>query len=194
MRFYKALTLLVLLSPLSNVGSAAAAEDYVAAASAYVKANVMPAAQEPQVVEAIQAQNTAHVSLLQSDIDALDQKWRAELESADKPTIDAVVNSPLSKHLAELREKSGGVITELFIMDNKGLNVAQSDPTSDFWQGDEAKWQKSFQVGPDAVFVDDVEKDESTQQLQTQVSFTIIDPASGQAIGAMTVGINVDGL
>jgi len=47
-------------------------------------------------------------------------------------------------------------------------------------------------VGADAVFVDDVEMDESTQQLQSQVSFPIVDPASHQVIGAITFGVNLD--
>jgi hypothetical protein len=79
-------------------------------------------------------------------------------------------------------------------MDDKGLNVGQSDVTSDYWQGDEPKWQKTFKVGPDTVFVDKVEKDESSEQLQIQVSVSIKDPETGKVIGAVTLGINVDQL
>ena len=79
-------------------------------------------------------------------------------------------------------------------MDDRGLNAGQSDVTSDYWQGDEAKWQKTFKAGADAVFVDVVEKDESTQQLQVQVSVSIKDPETGKVIGAVTLGINVDQL
>ena len=187
-------TLALLLCSTMGVSPALAEDDYVAAARAYVEQHVVPVLSEAVVVDAINAQNAKFAGLKQADIDALDQKWRAEVEAADKPMIDEALASPLSKFLVEQREKSGGVITELFVTDDKGLNVGQSDPTSDYWQGDEAKWQKSFQVGPGAIFVDDVEKDESTQQLQTQVSATIVDPKTGAAIGAVTVGINVDGL
>ena len=187
-------TLGLLLCSTMGVSPALAEDDYVAAARAYVEQHVVPVLSEAVVVDAINAQNAKFAGLKQADIDALDQKWRAEVEAADKPMIDEALASPLSKFLVEQREKSGGVITELFVTDGKGLNVGQSDPTSDYWQGDEAKWQKSFQVGPGAIFVDDVEKDESTQQLQTQVSATIVDPKTGAAIGAVTVGINVDGL
>ncbi|WP_244617229.1 hypothetical protein [Pleomorphomonas diazotrophica] len=173
---------------------ALAQDEYVAAARAYVEQNVVPFLSEAVVVDAINAQNAKFAGLQQADIDALDQKWRAEVEAADKPMIDETLSSPLSKFLIERREASEGVITELFVTDGKGLNVGQSDPTSDYWQGDEAKWQKSFQAGPGAIFVDEVEKDESTQQLQTQVSATIVDPKTGAAIGAVTVGLNVDGL
>ena len=77
-------------------------------------------------------------------------------------------------------------------MDNKGLNVGQSDVTSDYWQGDEAKWKKTFLVGPNAVFIDKVEEDESTQQFQSQVSLSIVDPATNIVIGAITIGIDVE--
>lgn len=180
----------------STVGAnpALAEDEYVAAARAYVEQHVVPFLSEAVVVDAINAQNAKFAGLQQADVDALDQKWRAEVEAGDKPMIDEALASPLSKFLVEQREKSEGVITELFVTDGKGLNVGQSDPTSDYWQGDEAKWQKSFQAGPGAVFVDEVEKDESTQQLQTQVSATIVDPKTGAAIGAITVGLNVEGL
>mgnify|MGYP001000690994 CR=1 FL=1 len=180
----------------STVGAspALAEDEYVAAARAYVEQHVVPFLSEVVVVDAINAQNAKFAGLQQADVDALDQKWRAEVEAGDKPMIDEALASPLSKFLVEQREKSEGVITELFVTDGKGLNVGQSDPTSDYWQGDEAKWQKSFQAGPGTVFVDEVEKDESTQQLQTQVSATIVDPKTGAAIGAITVGLNVEGL
>jgi hypothetical protein len=77
-------------------------------------------------------------------------------------------------------------------MDAKGLNVGQSDVTSDYWQGDEAKWQKTYGAGSGVVFVDGVEEDESTQALQSQASVTISDPETGEPIGAITVGINLD--
>ena len=97
----------------------------------------------------------------------------------------------LSDFLRDKQAGSGGTITEVFVMDNKGLNVGQSDVTSDYWQGDEGKWQKTYGMGPAAMFVDEVEKDESTQALQSQASVTIADEA-GNAIGAITVGIDLN--
>ena len=79
---------------------------------------------------------------------------------------------------------------EIILMDDKGLNVGQNDLTSDYWQGDEAKFQKSYGAGAGAVFVDAPEKDESTQMLQSQASLTIVDE-SGKPIGAITIGVNL---
>ena len=78
-------------------------------------------------------------------------------------------------------------------MDNKGLNVGQSDMTSDYMQGDEAKWQKTFSQGAGVMFIDEVEFDESSKAFQSQASVTIVDE-SGKPIGAITVGVNVEKL
>lgn len=148
---------------------------------------------DPTVIEAIKAQDTANANLSEADIDALDKKWRAEVDGSDHSMIDGVLGNALSKFLQAKKEASGGKITEIFVMDAKGLNVGQSDVTSDYWQGDEAKFQKSFGAGKDAIFVDEIEKDESTQTLQSQASITISDE-SGTPIGAVTIGVNVDAL
>lgn len=194
MKIGRYITLGLLLCSAAGVGQALAEDDYAVAARAYVEEHVVPLLSDPLVIDAINAQNTKYAGLQQADIDALDKKWRAEVDAADKPLINETLSAPLSKFLKEQQEKSGGAITELFVTDNKGLNVGQSETTSDYWQGDEAKWQKTFKVGPGTIFVDEVEKDESTQQLQTQVSATISDPKTGAAIGAITVGLNVEGL
>lgn len=149
---------------------------------------------EPVLVEAVKAQNAITAGYEQAKIEALDGQWRAEYDGASRPMIDEVLANALSHWLDGLKAQQGGLVTEIIVTDARGLNVGQSDVTSDYWQGDEAKFQNTFGVGPEAVFVDAVERDESTQMFQAQVSLTVVDPASGAAIGAITVGINVDAL
>lgn len=175
-------------------GAVLAQQDHVGPATDYVNANVAPWLSDPLIVKAINDQNAAHDSLSQADIDALDKKRRAETEASSKPMIDEVLGNEFSKFLAARQDESAGMITEVFVVDDKGLNVGQSEVTSDYWQGDEAKWQKTCGVGAGAIFVDDVEKDESTQLLQTQVSIATSDPAANEVIAAITLGINVEGL
>jgi hypothetical protein len=147
---------------------------------------------DPVIVNAVKAQNEKHASLTQADVDKLDKQWRAETKAAAKPLIDPIVNNDLSKFLKKVAADSKGLYTEIFVMDNKGLNVGQSDITSDYWQGDEAKWQKTYSVGASAIHISDVSKDESTQSFQSQLSLPVVDPASNQVIGAVTIGINVE--
>ena len=174
--------------------SAAAQDAHVAPVTDYIETNVKPWLSDPVLVDAVKAQNAQNANLAQADIDALDKKWRAETEGSSKEMIDGVLGNALSQFLKAKQQEAGGLITEVFVMDNKGLNVGQSDVTSDYWQGDEDKWSKTYGGGPDAVFIDGAEKDESTQMLQSQGSIAIKDPASGEAIGAITVGINLDAL
>ncbi len=174
-------------------GSATAEEAYVAPVKDYIEANVKTWLSDPVILEAIKAQNAKNADLSQADIDGLDQKWRAEVDGSDRAMIDGVLANPVSALLKAKQEASGGTITEVFVMDSKGLNVGQSDVTSDYWQGDEDKFQKSYGTGAGAIFVDEAEKDESTQILQSQASVTIADE-TGAPIGAITIGINLDGL
>ncbi|EJC79542.1 hypothetical protein Rleg4DRAFT_1137 [Rhizobium leguminosarum bv. trifolii WSM2297] len=176
-----------------TTGVSMAQDAKLAPISDYVTSDVKPWLNDPAIIEAIKAQNVANANLGQADIDALDKKWRAEVDGSDHTMIDGVLGNALSKFLQEKKAASNGKISEIFVMDAKGLNVGQSDPTSDFWQGDEGKFQKSFGAGKDAVFVDEIEKDESTQTLQSQASVTISDD-KGTPIGAITVGVNVDAL
>ncbi len=146
----------------------------------------------PMVISAIREQNARHAALGQSDIDAMDRQWRAETSQSRRPMIDRTLANALSRYLLDLKNEQGGIVTEVFIMDNRGLNVGQSDVTSDYWQGDESKWQQTFLVGPDAMLIDEIELDESTQTFQSQLSMSITDQTTGEVIGAITVGIDVE--
>jgi hypothetical protein len=167
---------------------------HVAPLEEFAKTTVAEWIKDPMIVKAIMAQNAKNANLSEADIIVLDKKWRAETKASSKPMIDSLLGNAVSKALKGRKGATSGMVTEIFIMDNKGMNVGQSDVTSDYWQGDEAKWKKTYKMGPDAIFVDEVEKDESTQTLQSQMSMSIKDPASGKVIGAITVGVNVDAL
>jgi hypothetical protein len=148
-------------------------------------------ATNPLIIAAISAQNSTSNAYDQAKIDALDQQWRAEVSAAEKPLIDATLATEASKWLVAAQEESGGVFTEIFVMDAKGLNVAQSTVTSDYWQGDEDKFTLSFGAGAEAIHLGEIEQDESTQTFQSQVSIAVIDPATGAPIGAITAGVDL---
>lgn len=147
---------------------------------------------DPALISAINAQNEKNANLDAAAIDTLDKQWRAEAKAGGGDLINGVLQNSLSKFLVAKKSEQGEAISELFAMDNKGLNVGQSDVTSDYMQGDEGKWQKTFGTGADTLFIDDVEFDESSQSFQAQVSATIMD--GGKAIGAITIGLNVESL
>lgn len=173
---------------------AATADQFRPALQDFYETSIASWANDPALVAAIIAQNTETGALSQADIDAMDQAWRSEVDASDRPTITAVLNNDAAAFLRAQVAESEGVITEVFAMDARGLNVAASDVTSDFWQGDEDKHSMTYGVGPGAVHLGNVEFDESTSSYQGQISVTIVDPASGEAIGALTVGVNAQAL
>lgn len=172
----------------------AADNEFAEPLTALAKGELRQIAEDPALVAAIMAQNAMTASYDAAKIDALDKQWRAEVDAAAKPLIDATLSNDASKYLAKVQADSAGKYTEIFATDAKGLNAAQSTVTSDYWQGDEDKFTQTFSVGADAVFLGDVEQDESTQTFQSQVSITITDPATGMPIGSITAGIDLSTL
>jgi hypothetical protein len=146
---------------------------------------------DPALVAAVRGQNAAHATIGPEQIDRLEEQWKAEIGAAARPLIDRLLDRPESVALRARQEASQGLVTEVFVMDNRGLNVAQSGVTSDYWQGDEDKWRDTYQMGPDAIHVGEVEYDDSTQTYQSQVSMTVVDPATRMPIGAVTFGVDV---
>lgn len=181
-----------LAAVLSMQSAAFASEDHIASIRRDIVPQVRSWLTDPSLISAVNSQNMRHASLGQTDIDRLDNQWRSETSSSNRKLVDAVLANSLSGYLGDVKAQAGGLYSEIFVMDYKGLNVGQSDITSDYWQGDEDKWKKTYLAGPDAVFIDEVEFDESTQTFQSQLSLPVVDPITGTTIGAVTVGVNVD--
>lgn len=157
----------------------------------YVNAEVRGWFSVPLVIDAIAASNDRNAGLTMNEILALDAQWMAEI-GMDSPLIGGILNSAVSDYLRAQMATTGGMVTEIILMDAKGLNVAISDVTSDIYQGDEAKHQQTYMIGPTAVHLSEVDFDESVQKYQMQVSFTVVDPVSGIPTGAATIGLNAE--
>ncbi len=171
----------------------AADEAMTSSVERLTKNEIMILAKEPIIVDAVkEANRTATKSL--NEIIRLDKRWRAT-EGVDG-WIGGFLNNPCAKYLQKVQKEhmKGGrfLYSEIFVMDKQGNIVAESNKTSDYWQGDEAKFVKSFADGKGAIFIDKPSFDESTQTYLVQVSVPILDPYTGGAIGAMTVGVNLE--
>ncbi|MZR13218.1 hypothetical protein GQE99_09330 [Maritimibacter sp. DP07] len=177
-----------------GLAAPATAQDFAAAMGDFLDQHVVGWASDPVLLDAIRDKNAAHEWIDQSRIDALDRAWQDEIGRSVTPTISTVMENPASDFLRARVNALGGAVTEVFVVDAHGLNVAASAPTSDYWQGDEAKFTETFAVGPRARHFSEIERDASTSTYQGQASFTIVDPETGAPIGAMTVGINAEAL
>jgi hypothetical protein len=81
-------------------------------------------------------------------------------------------------------------LMEIFVMDNMGAVVCETDKTGDYWQGDEAKWTNSYNGGRGGVFVDEVEVDNGKKVCQ--VSVPVVERKTDVVVGSMTLGVYVD--
>lgn len=169
---------------------AAVAAEPAETAASFITQNVLPWASNPVLIDAILAQNAAHAGMAQARIDELDLQWRAETGDPGSALIKSVLGTPASAFLSEQIMATGGTITEVFVMDNLGLNVAASAVTSDYWQGDEEKFTETFPKGAGTMHIGEIDYDESTMTYQIQVSIPMINPADGAVIGAMTVALD----
>jgi len=97
----------------------------------------------------------------------------------------AVGNNECAQALVTLIGGNHG-FGEAFVTDSRGAIVCMSRRTSDYWQGDEAKWTRSWAGGSGAVFVSKIAHDDSTGLDLMHISVPI--RAGGRLVGVLTVG------
>ncbi len=139
---------------------------------------------DPAIVAAVKAQNAKRVSAAQ--VKSLDEQWAA----GKAPDLVEQVTAGVCAD--RLRALLGAAHGETFVMDNQGALVCATAKTTDYWQGDEAKWERAFNDGKGAVFIDRPKFDDSSAQRLAQISVPVLD--EGLAIGAITVGVSTEKL
>lgn len=140
---------------------------------------------ERVVVEAVKKANAKQ--LTPERIKELDAEWVAAPDLT--PFMRSLMENDCGKFLRELRTERP-YLAEVFVMDNRGATVAMSRRTTDYWQGDEPKWQESYKGGKGAVFIDEIKLDDSAKSYTAQVSVPVVD--GKHVIGAMTFSVDVD--
>ena len=134
--------------------------------------------------EAVAAQNRQHRTL--EKIQQIDAAWTSggDLEGLDRELLE----NACAKALDSFMTATTG-FKESFVMDDRGALVCMTQRTSDYWQGDEAKWQRSFNEGLGALYIGEIAWDESADSMLVQISVPIM--SDDRAIGALTVGKTV---
>jgi len=115
---------------------------------------------DPSVVNAVQAANLKNAKLSEDEILALDKKWR-DAKGIDE-FIKPYLTNPCSDALISLQDQDDG-LSEVFVTDVRGLNVCQTNKTSDLYQADEEWWQKGFDKGKGHTYFGEIEYDESAR-------------------------------
>jgi len=181
----RVIRVLMVVMMVLSLGSVAVAEKAPKEVFDLAKSELAALGNDPAIISAVKAENAKGKSL--SQIKEMDEKWKGTAGLADYMT--AMMENKCGKYLRSI-QTSKPYMAEIFVMDNQGANVCMTDKTSDYWQGDEAKFKNSFSDGKGAVFVDEVEFDDSTQTYLSQISVPVME--NGKAIGAITFGVDID--
>jgi hypothetical protein len=130
----------------------------------------------------VQAKNDQQES--PADVQKRDTRWKS---GGEADLRKETTTGPCAERLRALT-KSDPFVLEAFLMDAQGALVCSTHETSDYWQGDEAKWQKPVKEGLEA-FVDEPAFDESTQSYALQLSVPV--QRGSARIGALTFTLKV---
>jgi hypothetical protein len=134
------------------------------------------------IVKAVEAKNRQGESA--AEIRERDRQWTNDPRYPLRATL---TQGACADRLRELL-KADPAVAEAILMDRQGANVCVSRETSDYWQGDEAKWEKTFRDGIDP-FIDVPALDASTGVVAIQLSVPVSQ--SGERIGALTLTLKV---
>lgn len=148
--------------------------------------------EEQRAAQVIAAYNEQRKDWTPHKRDLLDEEWREAFQAGNEADVARLLDGALSDQLRMLEVDSEGLVTELILTDRQGHNVAVSDMTSDFWQGDESKFTEARKLEPGQLQFGPVTYDESTRQFQVHVSRPVYDPESAEPLGVIIVGVNVE--
>ncbi|GAA6135098.1 hypothetical protein NBRC116188_18880 [Oceaniserpentilla sp. 4NH20-0058] len=96
----------------------------------------------------------------------MDQLWRTQ-----EGISDNVLDPAAQKILQSFMAQNSNFFIEVILIGQYGETLGSIPKTSDYWQGDEAKFKQV--MGYDEVFIDALRWDESTQTISAQISVPI---------------------
>ncbi|MBE0485440.1 hypothetical protein [Marinobacter sp.] len=128
-----------------------------------------------------------------------DTLWQALAPERETPLASQIQALPSSQRLKQWKEEQGGLVTEILLTGNRGALVAMSQLSSDYWQGDEPKYQEiavETERGVERksdLWISPIRYDASTRQFQITVSVPIPlrEPNNGLE-GILAIGLAIE--
>jgi hypothetical protein len=143
---------------------------------------------DPVIIDGVQRANQEHESISLEEILGLDEKWR-NTEGVDE-FIEAFLENDVAHTLIEFQEQYPG-FSEIFIADAHGLNVGQTNKTTDYYQADEDWWIGAYNEGRGQASYGVIEFDESAQAQAISLYVPVLDPDGQKAIGVAKAVVNI---
>lgn len=144
-------------------------------------------ASDPELLKALQAKNSARESL--DEIRRKDAEWKG---NPQLPLRKQLTASPCAQRLRDLT-KDDPLVVEVILMDAQGANACISRETSDYWQGDEAKFQKTLGADKE-IFLDEPAFDASSGTYAIQLSVLVANGKDKAGVVTLTLRVRKDGV
>lgn len=144
------------------------------------------------IISAVVQQNETNKTKSPNQLTKIDEQWQLAFKVGDFNFPKTILSQTLSQSLKQVSVSSKELLSEIIIMDERGYNVAVLDMTSDYWQGDENKFTQVYAKTSSTLYFDQIKYDASSKRFQVQVSAPLFDLKNQKAIGAITLGVDVD--
>ena len=151
----------------------------------FTEDELVPIGRAEAVVSAVNEQNA--LNLAQSEIRSRDARWKQE--SGVNEFMFSLMTNRAAFRLLNV-ETRNGFIVESFVTDNQGALVSLTEVTSDYWQGDEAKFTEAYDGGEGSIRYGPIEFDGSAGEIVTQISVPVM--SGGSAVGVAVFSISLD--
>ena len=133
-----------------------------------------------------------------TDVMTIDSQWTALSPLAVPDLAADILALPGSKALQAWQHSHQGLVTEVMLVNDMGTLAAMSQLTSDYWQGDEPKFQKvienqATQPGGDPpIYLSPIRYDKSAARFQVTASRPVLNDHGEPALGVIVIGLSIE--
>ncbi len=134
---------------------------------------------------------SAGPAISQTELEQLDRQWQTAVvnENDADPLVRSVLDHRISQELRELQSQFPEHL-EVFVTDTHGVNIAASDPITDFYQADEEWWKAAYDNGQGGIFIGQPAFDDRNQRLVILIAVPVFDSGTNNLAGVL--GTTVD--
>lgn len=147
-----------------------------------------PILKSETIIDEIKKSNKEHQGITEEQIADLDSAFRHS--RAEDEFASRFLTNPAAKTLIDFQE-SNPAFSEIFVTDKFGLNVGQTNMTSDLYQADEDWWAGAYNSGRGKEYHGAIEFDESAQAEAISYYFPIFDTGNDEVIGIAKAVISI---
>ncbi len=133
-----------------------------------------------------------------TDVMTIDSQWQALVPVTTPDLAERILALPGSRALLAWQESHRGLVTEVMLINDMGTLAAMSQLTSDYWQGDEPKFQRVMEnrvTGTEAerrLYISPIRYDTSAARFQITASTPVVPGHGKSAIGVAVIGLSIE--